>query len=76
MTIRPALQQRFITGADSAFPASPTSVHTLHAAHSPFLSMPGEVANIVVKLCRAQPRQQPPLTPAWANRRASTVGSR
>jgi len=52
MIIRPALQQRFIADADAAFPASPTSVHTLHAAHSPFLSMPGQVADIVVKLRR------------------------
>ena len=52
MTIRPALQQRFITDADAAFPASPTSVHTLNAGHSPFLSMPGQVADIVVKLRR------------------------
>ncbi len=52
MTIRPALQQRFIADADAAFPANPTSVHTLHAAHSRFLSMPGQVADIVVKLRR------------------------
>ena len=52
MIIRPALQQRFIADADAAFPASPTSIHTLHAAHSPFLSMPGQVADIVVKLRR------------------------
>jgi hypothetical protein len=29
MVIRPALQQRFIADADAAFPANPTSVHTL-----------------------------------------------
>jgi pimeloyl-ACP methyl ester carboxylesterase len=50
MTIRPALQQRFITDADAAFPANPTNVHTLDAAHSPFLSMPGQVADIVLNL--------------------------
>ena len=49
MTLRPALQQRFITDADAAFPANPTTVHTLDAAHSPFLSMPGQVAGIVLK---------------------------
>jgi pimeloyl-ACP methyl ester carboxylesterase len=49
MTLRPALQQRFITDADAAFPANPTTVHTLDAAHSPFLSMPGQVADIVLK---------------------------
>jgi pimeloyl-ACP methyl ester carboxylesterase len=52
MAIRPALQQRFITDADAAFPATPTSVHTLPAAHSPFLSMPGQVADIILKLGR------------------------
>jgi hypothetical protein len=50
MTIRPALQQRFITDADAAFAANPTKVHSLDAAHSPFLSMPGKVADIVLKL--------------------------
>ena len=47
-----ALQQRFIADADAAFPANPTTVHVLHASHSPFLSMPGQVANIVLKLRR------------------------
>jgi pimeloyl-ACP methyl ester carboxylesterase len=50
MTIRAALQRRFIIDADAAFPANPTKVHTLDAAHSPFLSMPGQVADIVLKL--------------------------
>jgi hypothetical protein len=50
MIIRPALQQKFIADADAAFPANPTSVHTLDASHSPFLSMPGQVADIVLKL--------------------------
>jgi hypothetical protein len=51
MAIRPALQRRFI--ADSAaFPRNPTTVYTLDAAHSPFLSMPGQVADIVLKLGR------------------------
>ena len=50
--IQPALQQRFIADADAAFPANPTTVHVLHASHSPFLSMPGQVADIVMKLRR------------------------
>jgi len=50
MIIRPALQQKFIADADAAFPANPTVVHTLDASHSPFLSMPGQVADIVLKL--------------------------
>ncbi|MFJ1709609.1 alpha/beta fold hydrolase [Kitasatospora sp. NPDC088346] len=50
MTVRPALQQKFISDADAAFPDNPTSVVTLDSSHSPFLSMPGRVADIVTKL--------------------------
>jgi pimeloyl-ACP methyl ester carboxylesterase len=50
MIIRPALQRRFIADADAAFPDNPTSVRTLDASHSPFLSMPGQVAGIVLGL--------------------------
>ena len=52
MTIRPPLQRRFIAEADAAFPGNPTTVRTLDSAHSPFLSMPGQVADIVLKLSR------------------------
>lgn len=50
--IRPALQQKFITDADTAFPDSPGEVHVLDAAHSPFLSIPDQVADIVIELVR------------------------
>lgn len=50
MAIRPALQARFITEADTAFPDNPTSVVTLDASHSPFLSMPDEVADLIATL--------------------------
>ncbi|MFI5799956.1 alpha/beta fold hydrolase [Streptomyces sp. NPDC051677] len=50
MVIRPALQQKFIRDADAAFPDNPTSVVALDSSHSPFLSMPGQVADIVTKL--------------------------
>jgi hypothetical protein len=50
MAIRPALQHRFIADADAAFPDNPTSVMALDSSHSPFLSMPGQVAGIVAKL--------------------------
>jgi pimeloyl-ACP methyl ester carboxylesterase len=50
MAIRPALQAKFIAEADTAFPGNPTSVVTLDASHSPFLSMPDEVANIITPL--------------------------
>jgi pimeloyl-ACP methyl ester carboxylesterase len=48
--IGPALQARFIAEADAAFPDNPTSVVALDASHSPFLSMPNEVADIVTSL--------------------------
>ncbi|MCX4825880.1 alpha/beta fold hydrolase [Streptomyces sp. NBC_01142] len=50
MTVRPALQQKFIADADAAFPDNPTSVIALDSSHSPFLSMPGQVADLVAKL--------------------------
>jgi hypothetical protein len=34
--------------ADAAFPANPTAVRGLEASQSPFLSMPGRVAGIVL----------------------------
>ncbi|MFJ8025702.1 alpha/beta fold hydrolase [Streptomyces sp. NPDC096311] len=46
----PALQRRFIDDADAAFPDNPTAVVALDASHSPFLSMPREVADIIVKV--------------------------
>jgi pimeloyl-ACP methyl ester carboxylesterase len=48
--IRPPLQRKFIADADAAFPANPTMVHVLESSHSPFLSMPGELAEIIIKL--------------------------
>jgi hypothetical protein len=50
MAIRPSLQQKFITDADAAFRGNPASVVALDASHSPFLSMPDQVADIVGKL--------------------------
>ncbi|WUI02948.1 alpha/beta fold hydrolase [Spirillospora sp. NBC_00431] len=48
--LRPPVQRRLIAEADAAFPENPTSVVTLDSSHSPFLSMPGRVAEIVAKL--------------------------
>lgn len=48
--IPPAMQERFIAEADAAFPDDPTSVVTLESAHSPFLSMPGEPAGVLLPL--------------------------
>jgi pimeloyl-ACP methyl ester carboxylesterase len=50
VAIRPAVQAKFIAEADAAFPGNPTSVVGLDASHSPFLSMPGEVAGVVAGL--------------------------
>jgi pimeloyl-ACP methyl ester carboxylesterase len=48
--LQPAMQRKFIELADAAFPGNPTAVHTLESSHSPFLSMPGELADIILKL--------------------------
>ncbi|MFG1944881.1 alpha/beta fold hydrolase [Nonomuraea sp. NPDC048826] len=50
MAIRPGLQARFVADADAAYPDNPTSVVTLDASHSPFLSKPGALADILVPL--------------------------
>ena len=50
MAVRPALQRKFISDADAAFPNNPTTVVALDSSHSPFLSMPEEVAAIVSQL--------------------------
>lgn len=50
MLIRPALQHKFIADADRAFPDNPTAVVALDTSHSPNLSMPGHVADILSKL--------------------------
>jgi pimeloyl-ACP methyl ester carboxylesterase len=48
--LQPPMQHRFIELADAAFPGNPTAVHALESSHSPFLSMPGELAGIILKL--------------------------
>ncbi|WP_216587580.1 alpha/beta fold hydrolase [Streptomyces brasiliscabiei] len=50
MAVRPDLQRKFIGDADATFPDNPTSVLALDASHSPFLSMPGRVADLVMDL--------------------------
>jgi pimeloyl-ACP methyl ester carboxylesterase len=50
-----ALQDRFISEADAAFPGNPTHVVELESAHSPFLSMPGQVAGIIAALGVTEP---------------------
>jgi pimeloyl-ACP methyl ester carboxylesterase len=47
--LQPAMQRKFIELADAAFPHSPTNVYTLDSSHSPFLSMPGELAGMILK---------------------------
>ncbi|MGW0480686.1 alpha/beta fold hydrolase [Nonomuraea sp. NPDC003214] len=48
--IVPALQARFVAEADAAFPGDPVSVVELDASHSPFLSMPGRLADVLAAL--------------------------
>ncbi|MFB9468050.1 alpha/beta fold hydrolase [Nonomuraea salmonea] len=47
--IQPAVQRRFVAEADAAFPGDPMSVVSLDASHSPFLSMPGRLAEVIVR---------------------------
>jgi pimeloyl-ACP methyl ester carboxylesterase len=50
LVVPPALQRKFIADADAAFPANPTTVRTLESSHSPFLSMPTQLADLVVPI--------------------------
>jgi pimeloyl-ACP methyl ester carboxylesterase len=52
--ILPALARKMIADADAAFPDNPTTVYTLDSSHSPFLSMPGKLAEIIGKVLAAQ----------------------
>jgi hypothetical protein len=44
------MQRKFVELADAAFPANPTTVHTLDSSHSPFLSMPDRLADIILTI--------------------------
>jgi pimeloyl-ACP methyl ester carboxylesterase len=48
--VMPALQDRFIREADAFAPDNPTQVITLAASHSPFVSMPEELAQAIAVL--------------------------
>lgn len=48
--IRPALQQRFIDEADAFVPGNRTVVHELACSHSPFLSQPEALAELLAKI--------------------------
>jgi pimeloyl-ACP methyl ester carboxylesterase len=47
MALRPAMQRKFVADANAAFPDNPTRVVSLDSSHSPFLSMPAAVAEVV-----------------------------
>jgi pimeloyl-ACP methyl ester carboxylesterase len=49
-TIPLALQDRMIAEADAATPGNRFAVHTLASGHSPFASMPGELATVLAGL--------------------------
>jgi hypothetical protein len=53
LVVPPALQRKFIADADAAFPANPTTVRTLESSHSPFLSMPTQLADLVLDIVSA-----------------------
>jgi pimeloyl-ACP methyl ester carboxylesterase len=48
--ILPALQQRFIDEADAATPGNRTRVHALDTSHSPFISAPAALAQLLVDI--------------------------
>jgi pimeloyl-ACP methyl ester carboxylesterase len=48
--LQPAMQRKFIADADAAFPGRPLTVHVLESSHSPFLSMPDRLADILLRL--------------------------
>ena len=56
--ILPALQQRFINEADAFVPGNRTVVHDLVSSHSPFLSQPSRLADLLATIaasCVAAP---------------------
>ncbi len=52
MALRPRLQQHFIDLADAFAPGNKTEVATVDRSHSPFLSAPEELAEILIRLAR------------------------
>ncbi len=50
--IRPALQQRFIDEANAFVPTMPTRVHVLDSSHSPFLSQPKALGDLLAAIAR------------------------
>ncbi|MCT2581822.1 alpha/beta fold hydrolase [Actinophytocola gossypii] len=50
VALGPALQTRFVAEADAAFPDNPTCTVKLDASHSPFLSVPEELADVLASL--------------------------
>jgi hypothetical protein len=54
--IMPALQRRFI-GEIDAVSAAPTEVIEMDTAHSPFLSRPAELADVLKTIHESTPRQ-------------------
>ena len=50
LAIRPKLQERFIAEADAFTPSNLTHVHELESSHSPFMSMPQELAALLATI--------------------------
>ena len=49
-TIPLAAQELMIAESDAAWPHNPTVVHSLEASHSPYLSMPEKLADVLCKI--------------------------
>lgn len=54
--LRPLLQQRFINEANGFVPHNPTKVHELDSDHSPFLTQPVALANLLASIAVARDR--------------------
>ncbi|KVE35614.1 peptidase M13 [Burkholderia sp. TSV86] len=52
-TLLPALQQRFIDEADALTPDNRTHVHALDSSHSPFISQPQRLADLLADIARS-----------------------
>lgn len=48
--ILPALQQRFINEANAFVPGNPVQVHQLNSSHSPFMSQPQALADLLAQI--------------------------
>lgn len=54
--VPPALARRFIADADALAPRNPTQVHMLPTGHSPFLTAPDALADLLLRIAASTPK--------------------